>query len=258
MDISDLHIDERSPVPLWYQLRNQMLSQIISDSWKAGSQLPTEEELCNTLNISRSTVRSAVESLVRDGLIVRTRGKGSFVATAPTTQIKFGPLGFHRTMTARGHSVRSKVLKAQVMRPTEGMMKDLNLHEDDEVLHIRRLRYLNDLPSVLSDNFLVYALCEGLEDQDLSTGSLWARLEDRLGCQVAGGIHTFHAVLADEEEQRLLNIAPDIPLLMSVGTNYLTDGTAFERSRVKAPGNRGFLEVRYVTRAVSSPDDWET
>ena len=161
-------------------------------------------------------------------------------------------------MTGRGHSVRSKVLEAQVMQPTKEMLKDLNLHENEKVLHIRRLRYLNDRPAVLSDNFLVYDICKGLEDEDLSTGSLWARLEDRLGLKVAGGIHTFYAVLADEEEQQLLNIAPDVPLLMSVGTNYLTDGTVFERSRVKAPGNRGFLEVRYITRAISSPDDWET
>jgi GntR family transcriptional regulator len=255
MDISDLQIEEASPVPLWYQLRNAMLSRIISGAWEPGSQLPTEEELCDALGISRSTVRPAVESLVRDGLVVRTRGKGSFVAMAPTTQIKFSPLGFYRTMTARGHTVHSRVLECRRMLATDDLIEELNLHGNEEILLIRRLRFADDHPVVLSSNYLLYDLCAGIEDEDLSTGSLWARLEERLGRKVAGGMHTFHAVLATSEERQLLQIPPDLPLLMSIGTNYLTDGTPFERAIVKVPGDRGLLEVRYITRMVSASQE---
>ena len=249
-----LYIDKTSPVQLWYQLRNAMLSQIVSGAWKAGDQVPTEKQLCDTLSISRATVRAALQSLVRDGLVVRQAGKGSFVAATPTTQIKVTPLGFYRTMTARGYSVRSKVLGVSVLPATKDAIGDLNLHEGDEILCIHRLRYLNDRPAALSKNYLAYNLCCGMEDEDLSNGSLWAKLEHRLGRRVAGGIHTFYAVPATEDERRLLKLAPDIPLLMSIGTNYLEDGTPFELSEAKMPGDGGFLVARYVTRLASSPE----
>ena len=255
--VSNLSVDATSPVPLWYQLRNAMLGHIISGSWKPGSQLCAEEELSDQLGVSRATVRAAINSLVRDGLVVRTRGRGSFVAAAPATEIRLGPLGFYRTMTARGHAVHSKILDTRVVQATEDLIQNLNLHRNEQVLHIRRLRYLDSRPAVLSNNYLVYDLCQGLEDEDLSTGSLWARLEQRTGRQIAGGIHTFYAVLATEEEQGLLEIPPNVPLLMSVGTNYLTDGTPFEQSDVKVPGDRGFLEVRYVTRIIPSSESGE-
>jgi GntR family transcriptional regulator len=251
---SGLTIDKTCPVQLWYQLRSAMLSQIASGAWQAGHQLPTEKELCSLLEISRSTVRAAIQSLVRDGLVVRAPGKGSFVASRPTTQITVPPLGFHRTMTARGHTVRSQILELDILPATKDLMEVLNLHENAEILYVHRLRYLNDRPVALAKNYVVYDLCRGIEKADLSIGSLWAALEQRLGRQVAGGIHTFYAELPSEEEKRLLQLPANIPLLMSIGTNYLEDGTPFERAEVRIPGDYGFLVARHVAESASFPD----
>jgi GntR family transcriptional regulator len=251
---SGLTIDKTCPVQLWYQLRSAVLSQIVSGAWKAGHQLPTEKQLCSMLGVSRSTVRAAIQSLVRDGLVVRSPGKGSFVAARPTTQITVPALGFHRTMTARGHTVRSQILELSILPVTKDLMEVLNLHKNAEILYVHRLRYLNDHPVALARNYVVYDLCRGIEEEDLSTGSLWAALEQRLGRKAAGGIHTFYAVLPTEEEKALLQLPAEIPLLMSAGTNYLEDGTAFERAEVKIPGDCGFLVVRNVTESASFPD----
>jgi GntR family transcriptional regulator len=229
-----------------------MLSQIVSGTWQAGDQLPTEKQLCDMLDVSRSTVRSAVQSLVRDGFVIRTPGKGSFIAARPTTQIKVPPLGFHRAMTARGYRVRSELLEMSVVEASRDLIQDLCLHKVDKVLYVYRLRYVNDLPAALTKNYLAYKLCRGIEDQDLSEGSLWARLERRLGRKVAGGIHMFYAVAAFEEERRLLRLGPHLPLLMSVGTNYLDNGAPFERAEVKIPGDSGFLVARHFARSESS------
>jgi DNA-binding GntR family transcriptional regulator len=61
-------------------------------------------------------------------------------------------------------------------------------------------------------------------------------------------------VLPSEEEKRLLQLPADIPLLMSIGTNYLEDGTSFERAEVKIPGDYGFLVARHVAESTSFPD----
>jgi GntR family transcriptional regulator len=231
-----------------------MLSQIVSGAWKAGDQLPTEKALCAMLGISRSTVRAAIQSLVRDGLVVRSPGKGSFVTSRPTTQITVPPLGFHRTMTARGYAVRNQILERSIHPATKDLIEVLNLHNNAEILYVHRLRYLNDRPVALARNYVVYDLVRGIEETDLGTGSLWAALEQRLGRQVSGGIHTFYAVQPTEQEKGLLQLPESIPLLMSIGTNYLEDGTAFERAEVRIPGDCGFLVARHVTESISFPD----
>jgi GntR family transcriptional regulator len=249
IEATQFTVSEVSPVPMWCQLRNQMLSRVISGEWSVGTQLPPETELAESLGVSRSTVRAAVEALVQDGLVVRMRGRGSFVTAAAATEVNLSPLGFYRSMTARGHVVHSRVLTAGVIEPTEELINELDLPTGEKILHIQRLRHVDGQPAVLSNNYLVHSLSRGVQQEDLRDVSLWALLEARLGRQVAGGFHSFRAVLATEEEQRLLEIAPNVPLLMSEGTNYLTDGTPLERSVVKVPGDRGLLRVRYVTRA---------
>jgi len=244
-------VDKQSPVPLWYQIRQAILSRIISGAWEPGVQLPPETELRDALDVSRSTVRAAIQSLVQDGLVTRTQGRGSFVASSPITEMRAGPMGFYRTMTARGHTVRSKVLELDVIPASGELMQELNVRPGEDILMVQRLRYLDDSPVVLSINYLVHRLCRGIEDEDLSEGSLWARVEEIAGRQVAGGLHTFKAVLPTDEERELLELPPETPLLTSYGTNYLTDGTPLERSQMKMSGDRGFLQVRYITKEVA-------
>ena len=250
-----LEIDKASPIQLWYQVRSSVLSQIAAGRWKAGEQLPTEKELCDLLGISRSTARVAIESLVRDGLVERSAGRGSFVATRPITQIRVPPLGFHRTMTSRGFRVRNEILDISIAPATPDLLQDLNLHEAEDILHVHRLRYVNDRPVVLAKNYLIYRMFRGLEQEDLATGSLWEKLEGRLGRRIAGGIHTFYAVLPTDEERRLLLLPADMPLLMSAGTNYLEDGSPFERAEVRTPGDHGFIVARHVRPSPSLPDE---
>jgi len=252
-ELARLSVDKTSPVQLWYQLRMAMVSQIVSGAWRAGDQIPTEKQLCQALDVSRSTVRQAFESMVRDGLVLRSPGKGSFVAERPVTHIRVPPLGFHRTMTRRGYDVRSQVLQIEVIPAPKDLMENLNLHRGAEILHVRRLRYLNDRPMVLAKNYLVYELCRGIEKDDLSSGSLWARIEAMLGRQVVGGIHTFYAVPATDDERELLQLPQAVPLLMSVGVNYLDDGTPFEQAEVKVPGDSGFVVARHVAQSASLP-----
>ncbi|UCC75388.1 MAG: GntR family transcriptional regulator [Anaerolineales bacterium] len=250
-----LSVDKTCPVQLWYQLRTAMVSQIVSGAWQAGDQIPTEKQLCQALDVSRSTVRKAFESLVRDGFVLRTPGKGTFVAARPMTHIRVPPLGFHRTMTGRGYAVRSRVLQMQVISAPRDLIENLNLHQGAEILYIHRLRYLNDRPMVLSKNYLVHELCRGIENEDLRAGSLWAKLEAMLGRQVVGGIHTFYAVPATDDERELLQLPENVPMLMSVGINYLDDGTPFERAEVKITGDSGFLVARHVAQSASLPVD---
>lgn len=245
MDFNDVYLLRDSPVPLWSQIRSAILSKIVTEAVEPGAQLLPETTIADALGVSRATVRRAIQSLEQEGLITRTRGRGTFVAPAPTAEIGFPPLGFYQRMTASGHEVRSEVLHLETIQPTPKQVQKLRLCDDDAILHIRRLRYLDGDPVLISSNHLVHKLCPGMEDEDLRTGSLWARVARMTGRGIAGGIHTFKAVVPSQEERASLNISRGTALLRGQGINYLTDGTPFEQSTVNMVGNRSFVRVRY-------------
>ena len=74
-----MQIKHNSPIPLYYQLREQIRENILSGKWDYGKELPAELKLCEELNLSRATVKQAMDGLVQEGLIERKKGKGTFV-----------------------------------------------------------------------------------------------------------------------------------------------------------------------------------
>lgn len=245
METHELALDKGSATPLWRQLRNELLSRIIVGEWREGTQLPTEEALCKMLGVSRITIRTAVDSLVREGLIIRTRGKGSFIAKVPLLY-KPGTMGFYRTMGARGRVVRSKVLTSEVIPASADMAKELNIKAGDELLHILRLRYMDDRVVSLANSYLIYDKVRGIENEDLASGSLWAKVEHKIGQQVAESKYTYYAVLTTAEEAQQMDIPLGSPLLRFTGPSYLANGDAFEWADVKMLCGRDLAEVRYM------------
>ena len=73
-------IDKTIPIPLYYQLKTILLEDIKNGKYPVGSMIPTEMEFCSIYEISRTTVRQAILELVREGLLVRIKSKGTFVA----------------------------------------------------------------------------------------------------------------------------------------------------------------------------------
>ena len=80
-------IDHASPIPLYYQLRLLLEEEIATGRFRPGDQIPTEAELCERYHISRTPVRQALLELTREGILLRTVGRGTFVAPRETKQV---------------------------------------------------------------------------------------------------------------------------------------------------------------------------
>lgn len=82
MDVQTLFpgIDKQAPIPLYYQLKQQILRHISEGTLQFGDLLPSEAEICEKLKISRPTVRQAMGDLTAEGYLTRQKGKGTFVA----------------------------------------------------------------------------------------------------------------------------------------------------------------------------------
>jgi len=245
LETRELTVDKGSATPLWRQLRNELLTRIIIGEWREGTQLPTEEALCKMLGVSRITIRTAVDSLVRERLIIRTRGKGSFIAKVPLLY-KPGTMGFYRTMSTRGRIVRSKVLASEVIPAAADMAKELGIKTGDNLLHVQRLRYMDDRVVSIADSYLIHKMVTGIENEDLAAGSLWARVEQKTSQQVAESKYTYYAATATAEEAQQMEIPLGSPLLRFTGPSYLANGKAFEWADVRMVCGRDLAEIRYM------------
>src|SRR5262245_6294305 len=87
-------LDKSSPMPLYFQLRTAIEEMIDSGQWPAETLLPSERELCERFQISRITVRQALAELVQKGRLVRSHGRGTFVADAQLRRDLFPLIGF--------------------------------------------------------------------------------------------------------------------------------------------------------------------
>src|SRR5512146_3431470 len=83
-----IKINKNSPIPMYQQILNEISSRIASGDWIGGTQLPTEAELENELQVSRVTIRQALSAAVEEGLVIRLPGKGTFVSGTPVVQVK--------------------------------------------------------------------------------------------------------------------------------------------------------------------------
>ena len=113
------YIDRNSPLPYYVQMKDAIKQQIENGNWKPGDIVPGEPELCRIFDVSRSVVRQALKEMTYEGLVVRQKGKGTFVAEPKINESLVQKLtGFYQDMVDRGHEPVTQVLKQEVVPAT--------------------------------------------------------------------------------------------------------------------------------------------
>ncbi|MCL4407350.1 MAG: GntR family transcriptional regulator [Thermotogae bacterium] len=217
-------LDESDPLPLYYQLK-VLLKERIDLEWKAGSKIPTENELAKFYGTSLMTVRQSVGLLVNEGLLIKKQGKGTFVAPV---KIQKGPHilnSFTEEMKQRGFEVKSELLRFGKITPDSDVRKILNLSDDDQVYFIQRLRYANNEPVGIQSTNLA---CDVEIESSELTGSLYELLETKFDIQIKYADEFYSAILIDKQMAHLLDVS-----LPSVGfavkrIGYTSDGKPIE------------------------------
>ena len=168
-------LDKRSPVPLYYQLVEQIREQIRGGELRPGDQLPPERVLSEQHGISRMTVRQAVASLVREGALVARHGLGTFVAEPKLTYDALHLLGFTEEVIRRGGTAVSQVIEQGRIVPPPRVAEILGLAAGAEAVRIVRLRLAGDTPLLLETTYVPSGLCPGLERENLAAQSLYGK-----------------------------------------------------------------------------------
>lgn len=240
-------IDFNSHIPYYAQLIDLIKEQIDQHVWKPGDRIPGEPELCKEYGISRTVVRQALLELEQDGLIVRRKGKGTFVAFPKIGESLAQKLtGFYQDMLERGIQPVTQVLKQELVPANPKIAEFLQIDPGSEVIEVRRLRFVNEEPIQLVYSYLPCALCPKLAEVDLTNRSLYGFLESECGLFISHGRRFIEAMLAPEAEARLLRVERGAPLIMLESIAYLEDGRPVEYYKAFHRGDRSRFEIELV------------
>src|SRR5436853_6116153 len=116
-------IDRQSPIPMYYQIMNQLREKISAGEYTIDSALPPERELVETYQVSRMTIRQAISELVNEGILVRRRGIGTFVAPPKIEQALNSLTSFTQDMAQRGMKAGGRVLSFKDITPDPTIRK---------------------------------------------------------------------------------------------------------------------------------------
>jgi len=223
-------IDKHSPLPLYYQLEEQIKKSIESEELRPGDALPSERELSETYQISRMTVRQAITNLVNRGYLYREKGKGTFVTSQKFEQNLQGLTSFTEDMKARNLIPGSKLLHFEIYPADEDIKAMLSLEDDELIYKIKRLRLANDEPIAVETSYLPVKLVPGLTP-DILASSIYTYIENDLELTIGHASQTVEAAIVNEEDQQHLNINKGVPVLLIQRETYLENGTPLELVR---------------------------
>ena len=242
-------IDRTSPLPYYAQLEDLLRQKIEQGLWRTGDQIPSEPELCKQFQVSRTVVRQALKDLAYAGLLVREKGRGTFVAEPKIDEGLVQELtGFYQDMQKRGFDTESQVLKQALAPASPKVAGFLQIEPGAMVIEIRRLRFVQSEPHVLVTTYLPYAACPQLLEADLRRQSLYNFIEQHCGLVIDRGRRTIEAVAANSEEAALLQVAEGSPLILINNLSCLADGKPIEYYHAVHRGDRTRFEVELVRR----------
>lgn len=222
-----IHLDARSPVPLYHQLKEQLKAEILAGHRSIGDQLPSERDLADQLTISRMTARQALAELEREGFLVRQQGKGSFIAM-PDGLMGISRLGFTQDVINRGHRPGSRVISALQLPADTELAGDLMINIGEPVWRMERVRTVDGVAVCFQVIFLPLTRFPDLIQVDLNSRSLYGFLRERYGLEVRTGRRTVESVASGSPESGLLGLAPSSPLLRISGVALDQDGRPVE------------------------------
>ncbi|HSZ40876.1 MAG TPA: GntR family transcriptional regulator [Trebonia sp.] len=220
-----LDIDRSSPIPLYFQIANRIEQAIVSGQLPAGARLENEIAMGERLNLSRPTVRRALQELVDKGLLVRRRGIGTQVVRGPVSR-KVELTSLYDDLTQDGHRPVTSLLSREVI-PADGHLAErLSVTPGAPVLHTRRLRLSDGVPLAILENFLPEEFTD-LRTTDLEGRGLYQLMRSR-GIQIRVAQQRIGARAATSEESKLLEIKSHGPVLTMDRTAYDNLGKAVE------------------------------
>lgn len=241
--------DDRSP--LYYQIRNDVLSRIEQGEFLPGDMLPSEDELSAYYGVSNITVKRAMLDLASEGVVVRKQGKGTFVK-APVIEedlslagalakpmLMHADTGFHRLLSAGEIGADAEVSKA------------LLVEKGSRVTKIERLKVVGDEPLGYERSFVPVGLCPGLGEkmQHDALTLVYDVLKSDYGLHLTRARLLIEPTILRAGEARLLGTTRGRPAMLWTRTTYATGDRPVEFYKAVVRGDRFKYYLEFPSKA---------
>lgn len=220
--LSQIALDPDSPIPLYYQLQQQLRRQMGNGTLSSGDVLPSEESLAADLGISRATVRQAIAGLVQDGRLERRRNRGTRVTAPPVRQSLAGFYSFAHVMAELGIEQHSRVIALRRDATPADVAAVLDAGEGDTVV-LERLRHAGETPLILETCWYPRHVGDCLFGADLTTASIYDLLE-AAGVVISRASESIRPITLDSRQADLLCVRKGDPA-------FFVERTSFEGQR---------------------------
>jgi GntR family transcriptional regulator len=217
------------------QVRDELLGMV--EDLAVGDAIPSERRLASELGVSRPTLRAVVDELVREGLLRRRHGSGTYVAE-PKIALPLTMTSFTEDMARRGMRAGSRVLSFERISAGAKLGQRLRISPVDDVWAIRRLRMADDETMAIEFLHVACRLLPQLTREDLEEHSFYALLTEGHGIVIAAGIQTIEPTLVDEDEAEMLGVPVHSPAFLFERTTESEGGEVVEYVRSVYRGDR--------------------
>jgi len=251
----------RGGIPLYYQIMRDLKEQIVSGRLCPGDQLPSEAELTRHFGVSRVVIRRALLILHEQGLIVKIKGKGTFVAPSAAEDATLWVNGSLEDLIHIGPDTTIRVVEFRMVKVTPDLTEVFAEKEGADIFYLKRVRSVGGQPLAVMVNHVPYVIGARISLDELTKTPLIVLIEQRANVSVEWASQVFQAVAADEEMATLLGVDSLTPLLKLTLTVYSTEGQVVDLASVYYRSDR-YNHHGYLTRNRAGGslfwDSWES
>ena len=237
-------LDRTTPIPLYYQLKQILLDAIRRGDYPVDSMIPTEKELSEMFQISRTTVRQAITEMVQEGWLYRIASKGTFVARLKIKQDFIKKLEtFNEQILRTGCRPSTEVLKLEVMEMPLPVREHFGLKEKGRYIYLYRRRFADDDPIVTVETWLPYDRCAFVMTHNFVEESMYNVLAKNDATRICHVTRVLEAVAANSRDVETLNVRRGKPIQFSSTIGFNRAEEPIEYSLARYRGDRNRFEV---------------
>ncbi|MFC5464610.1 GntR family transcriptional regulator [Lederbergia graminis] len=216
-------INKDSRLPLYYQLTDIIIEKIESGFYKEHDKLPSERELCEMYDVSRTTVRQTMQELEKENYIYKQHGKGTFVSPKVINQSLVQFYSFTEEMKKINKVPSTKVLDFKIIYPSSNIAKNMKIEESAQVYEITRLRYADNEPMMYETSYVPVHRFPNLTKDDLENNPMYNIFRDHYSATITRANESFKVTIPTDLEAERLHIQEGEPSLLIIRTTYEKD-----------------------------------
>jgi len=212
---------------LYKKVRESLRDGINTGVYEIGSALPTEKKLIEEYNVSRITIRKAVDELVKLNLVEKRRGSGTYVLGTEYSHEMHKLSGSAEIQAGRNKTIKYKVFQFSMITNNASVNKVLELPEGEPVYYTRRVKYVDDMPRIVEDSYMPVYLFPDLNISTLEK-SKFDYVERTKGMIIEGSRQEFMAVEPDKDVMKMLGMDKSHPVLKLSSISNIKNGCYFD------------------------------